>query len=159
MEHQKILSLTALGNDEQTRNAWQSVVDDYNSHLERLITSVEILNLIKSTKLYKYPGVDVKTYLYPILDTLAISIYHATIEFVINEWCGLLHRTFDIDWEMQVFSSEIDLCSIYKEVKIRISVYEGDFKSCTIKHIEVEPPPWDRTIAKYVIECPEDEDK
>ena len=98
----------------------------------------QILLELEKTKLWNSEMFRIHVYTY--YHYVSISIIGPSVEFVINEWCGPLHRKFSVDWRMK-FDGEwddIDLKTNIMGIDVTITIHEvSEFKSCRFRKVPV----------------------
>lgn len=98
----------------------------------------QILRELEATKLWNSEMF--RIYVHTYSQYVTISITGPNVEFVINEWCGPLHRKFNVDWRM-VFDgtyNDIDLKTGIKGISVTITISEAEeFQSCTFRKVPV----------------------
>lgn len=131
--------------------------DECKKMIQNERTKEMLFDELRRSKLWKYDPVDIRIWELEA-DKLDLTIRHASIDFVIEFFCGPLHRKFDIDWELVPHQFHLSLKSTFKDIRIWFDIYEEDMQSCIlkkrIKHIrpreEVEKY---RVDYEYIMDC------
>uniref|UniRef100_A0A6M3X4Y8 Uncharacterized protein n=2 Tax=viral metagenome TaxID=1070528 RepID=A0A6M3X4Y8_9ZZZZ len=104
----------------------------------------------------KYENSSVELY-WGGINSISISVYRISIDDVIEDLCGPIHRRYGRDWTMEPDASG-SVAFLYKipidtfeNVYINLFSHEGIDASCKIVLISSKPSTWEEK--KYAIEC------